>query len=69
MNGSEGQQWEAEAAFSLLLVSAVAPADVQVNVLMCISKIYRMCKCVKGMWNTYHTHRIRTWNTISSSTT
>lgn len=31
MNGSEKEQWEAGAAFSLLLVSAVAPADVQVN--------------------------------------
>lgn len=38
MNGSEKQQCEAEAAFSLLLVPAVALADVQANVLPTFQK-------------------------------
>lgn len=44
MNGSEKQQWEAEAAFSLQFVSAVSPADVQVNALPAFQK-YTECVC------------------------
>lgn len=44
MNGSEKQQWEAETAFSLLLVSAVAPANVQVCVLPAFQKYTEVCK-------------------------